>query len=110
MAHGPSQGWLSFLLDPRQIDPRMNIKEILTIWPVISDHWATELGSGFFWAREKDLDANGWLDPWTRPLDKQKLITQKKPTPEGWIARTTTVSLESKNDIVHVKLVVYTIP
>lgn len=87
----------------------MNIKEILTIWPPTNPHWANEVGTSFF-AEDKDLDTDGWLDPWSRPLDKEKLILQKRKTTEGWTVRTTTVTLEGKNDVVNIKLAVYTTP
>jgi hypothetical protein len=46
------------------------------VYPQTNSNWKNEIGLSFV-ADEDELDANGWLDPWSRPLDKKLLSNYK---------------------------------
>lgn len=86
----------------------MNIEEIKTIWPQTNPHWANEVDKWFF-ADERDLDENGWLDPWGRPLDKSLLSSPVKADTAAnkWTERGTVVTLEHPQGIVGIPLAIF---
>ena len=89
----------------------MLIEEILTIWPQSNTRdWANEVGTSFF-AEDVDLDKNGWLDPWSRPIDKRKLSKMSGGyTTDGkikWRNRYMDVQLEGKYSTETIRLHVY---
>jgi len=54
-----------------------------------NQNWANEVGTSFF-ADESDLNKDGWLDPWNRPLIKANCPSYGT-TPEGWFVKITCV-------------------
>src|ERR1035441_9427119 len=64
----------------------------------LNPNWVNEVGTSW-WCDEHDLNSDGWLDPWNRPLIKSSLW-EVKPTPEGWFVKHTIVVNPKTNLVV----------
>jgi hypothetical protein len=81
-------------------------EEMNLVYPQTNNDWANEVGTSFF-ADSKDLDRNGWYDPWGRPVPKWEFLADISNRPNYSAARHFTHLLYKDNDEV-VELTVYT--
>jgi hypothetical protein len=75
------------------------------VYPQTNNNWAN-VGLSFF-TSEIDLDERGWLDPWSRPIDKSKLPKYKKEIDSGRKYRSINVVVGSPKKEFLVQLNIY---
>jgi len=82
--------------------------EMNLVYPQTSNNWANEVDTTWF-AEECDLDEDGWLDPWSRPLDKNLFKDDENSKEDDlWIQKSCTVYLEYRGTEYPIRLLVYT--
>ena len=78
------------------------------VYPQTNNDWANEVSLIFF-AEFCDLEENGWLDPWSRSIDKAKLTAWGRVNAESmknWEMCETNVHL-GQNDEYVIPLCIY---
>lgn len=81
------------------------MKNELSIKKPLNPNWANEVRN-FFFCDDIDLDRDGWLDPWNRPLTRGDISKEYKYSEDApeWKYRTAIVYVNS----VPVELNIYT--
>lgn len=81
-------------------------EEMHIVYHQTNNNWANEVGTSFC-ADKNDLDAEGWFDPWGRPISNDGLVYDNRVSYNGlhkWTASHIDVSLQYRNHIIPITL------